>query len=245
MMDLEPTVVFEDESILIVDKPAGLIVNKADTSKGQPTLQEWVENRLRIINPNPSLENDFYLRSGIVHRLDKETSGLMIIAKDEASFLNLQKQFKDHNVSKTYEALVHGKVVPEIGEVNVPVGRLPWDRKKFGIVADGKEATTHYKVLRSYNYKKKRGEETLTLIEAYPKTGRTHQIRVHFRYLGFPIFADSLYAGRKTLRDDRKLLPRHFLHAKSLKFNHPKSGAELSFKSALPSELVDFLSILK
>lgn len=243
-MNLEPTVAFEDENILVVNKPAGLIVNKADTSIGQPTLQEWVEKKLQRVNPNSDLKSDFYTRSGIVHRLDKETSGLIIVAKDEESFINLQKQFKDRNISKTYEALVHGKVVPEVGEINVPVGRLPWDRKKFGVVADGKEATTNYKVVNTYIYKKKRGEETLTLIEAYPKTGRTHQIRVHFRYLGYPIFSDSLYVGRKTLRDDRKLLPRHFLHAKNLKFNHPKSGAELSFESSLPSELVDFLASL-
>lgn len=240
-MDINPTVIFEDENILVVDKPAGLIVNKADTSAGKPTLQGWVEKKMGFKAPENSA-SDFLLRSGIVHRLDKETSGLIIIAKNEESFSNLQKQFKDRVVEKVYEVLVHGRVVPDVGEINVPVGRLPWDRKKFGVVADGKEATTFYKVLKKYTSKRNNKVEELTLVEVYPKTGRTHQIRVHFKYLGYPVVSDTLYGGRKSARDDRKLLGRHFLHAKRIKFYHPKTGEKLEFESSLPLELVDFLA---
>lgn len=240
-MDFEPNIIFEDEDILVVDKPAGLIVNKADTSVGKPTLQEWVEKKLGR-SPHENSVSDFLSRAGIVHRLDKETSGLIIIAKDEESFANLQAQFKNREVEKIYEALVHGRVVPDTGEINVPVGRLPWDRKKFGVVADGKEARTLYKVLRRYVAKYGKKEEEFTLVKVYPKTGRTHQIRVHFKYLGYPVVSDLLYGGRKSARDDRKILGRHFLHAKRIKFSHPKSGEKLELESSLPSELVDFLA---
>ena len=125
---IEPEILFEDNSILVVNKPAGLIVNKADTSVGQPTLQEWIEKKIGVVSNESS---EFLSRSGIVHRLDKETSGVIVVAKDEETFLELQRQFKSREVEKTYEALVHGKVTPTEGEVNAPIGRLPWDRKNL------------------------------------------------------------------------------------------------------------------
>jgi len=239
----EPTIIFEDDNLLVVDKPAGMVVNRADTVKDEMTLQDWIEKNFQfsIFNFQLDKESDFYRRSGIVHRLDKETSGIILVAKDESSFYNLQKQFKEGRVEKVYIGLCHGKVALKEGEINVPVGRLPWDRKKFGVVPAGRESRTLYKVLEYKTLKTDRKGEVLSLVEFYPKTGRTHQIRVHLRYLGHPIFADSLYAGRKNIRSDRKLLPRHFLHAAKIKFSHPKTGQTIEFESSLPAELAEFL----
>lgn len=215
-------IIYEDDSLLILDKPAGITVNKSETTKGD-TLEDWLEKEFKI-----GVD-----RSGIVHRIDKETSGLLIVAKDLESFENLQKQFKERTVKKTYIALSHGKISSS-GEVRVPVGRLPWNRKRFGVLAGGREAVTKFKVLRLLTI----NNEPMTLLELYPETGRTHQIRVHLKYLNHPIFGDELYAGRKTSRNDRKILPRVFLHAAKISFTHPKSGERLFFESKLPDELL-------
>lgn len=194
-----------------------------------------------------------------MHRLDKETSGVMILAKNEESFTNLQSQFKKGLVNKTYIALVHGELSPKEGEIKVPVGRLPWNRIKFGILPGGRESETKYKVLSIMHYampagrqvskgkpaSRQGGREQLSLVEVYPKTGRTHQIRIHMRHIGHPVFADALYAGRKISRDDRKLLPRHFLHASKISFSHPRTKGIVSFKSDPPQDLARLLSMLK
>lgn len=262
---LKPQIIYEDESVLVLDKPAGVTVNRSDTTRDEQTLQDWVEDHLKVakVERVGEVEKEtlststthstsstfeainreaFYKRSGIVHRLDKETSGIILVAKTEDAFLELLRQFREREVEKRYTALVHGKVTPEIGEINVPVGRLPWNRKRFGIVAGGREAVTKYKIQRYYDIKILGKNETLTLLELYPKTGRTHQIRVHLKYMGNPIFADSLYGGRKTARDDRKKLNRQFLHASSINFFHPISHKPLSFQSELPQDLRDVLS---
>ncbi len=242
---MEPSVIFEDDYILVIEKPAGFIVNRADTAIGQKTIQEWMEERSKIKNQRSKIEeSDFESRAGIVHRLDKETSGLLIIAKNEKAFVELQRQFKEGLVSKVYQALVHGPVLPVEGEINVPIGRLPWNRMRFGILPGGRESKTHYKVLSNFDSKIDHRVEQLSLVEVYPKTGRTHQIRVHFQYLGFPLFADALYGGRKTLKRDRKILPRHFLHAKKISFFHPESGEPVEFESGLPEDLQQLLTKL-
>src|ERR1035437_3035315 len=126
----EIKVIYEDDNILVVNKPSGVIVNKADTTKGEFTVQDWLEQGQRAncyIKPSGAEESDFYNRAGIVHRIDKETSGILVVAKKLASFENLQAQFKERKVEKTYLALAHGNVVPEVGEISVPVGRLPWN----------------------------------------------------------------------------------------------------------------------
>ena len=252
--------IFEDGEILVLDKPAGMIVNNSDTTVGERTVQEWVEKYLKILNSKSQILNkskisnsndqnsfefrdsnfEFTNRAGIVHRLDKETSGILLAAKTKEAFENLQKQFKERKVKKTYIALVHGKIESKEGKINVPVGRLPWNRKRFGVMAEGREAVTRYKILRYCDIKILRGEK-LTLLELYPETGRTHQIRVHLKYFDHPIFADPLYAGRKTARNDRKLLSRIFLHAAKISFSHPKSHEAMSFESPLPKELEQFL----
>ncbi len=233
---MEPQIIFEDDYILVIDKPSGMVVNKAETTKEGETVQEWAENKLKTQNPKLETNDasaDFYNRGGIVHRLDKETSGLLLIAKTPEAFVNLQTQFKNRQVKKKYLALVHGKVIPEEGVINASVGRLPWNRERFGVLPGGREAVTRYKVL-SIKYK---GTEPMSLLEVSPETGRTHQIRIHLKYIGFPIVGDTFYAGRKQARDDRKFCPRVFLHAAGIKFSHPVTNKELEFLSPLPTDL--------
>jgi 23S rRNA pseudouridine1911/1915/1917 synthase len=239
-------VLYEDDDILVLDKPSGVIVNKADTTKGELTVQDWLEKQWQAANDEWRMadkESDFYKRAGIVHRIDKETSGILVVAKNLLSFTNLQAQFKDRKVEKTYVALVHGRVEPIEGEISMPVGRLPWNRTRFGVLAGGKEAVTKYKAINNFRSPIKK-QEQLTLLELYPKTGRTHQIRVHLKYINHPIFGDELYAGRKTSRDDRKILPRFFLHAKTINFFHPKTGKRVKFESELPEELQNIVDVL-
>ncbi len=241
---MEPTIIYEDDVMLVVDKPSGMIVNRADTTRGEVTLQDFLITYLKLDEPKTVMtdegyRNAFYDRSGIVHRLDKETSGLLLVAKHEDAFFNLQAQFKERTVKKHYITLVHGEVKPESGEVNAPIGRQEWNRMRFGVVAGGKEALTLYSVMEYRRHLRKK--EILSLLEIELKTGRTHQIRVHMKYLGYPLFADFLYAGRKTQRDDRKFLSRVFLHAAKIAFNHPVNGDTMQFESTLPDELHGFL----
>ncbi len=236
------SIIYEDGDILIVDKPAGVTVNKSDTTLNEETVQEWAEEKIKdqISKIKDNEESDFYKRAGIVHRLDKETSGVLIIAKNPEAFVKLQGQFKERVVNKTYNALVHGKLVPETGEISVPVGRLPWDRTKFGIIPGGRESATAYKVIDYYRDK----DELYSFLEVSPRTGRTHQIRVHLKYIGYPIFADFLYAGRKTAKKDRKILDRVYLHAAKISFIHPRTGERVAFESPLPEELSKVLNHL-
>jgi len=243
MQSMNPNIIFEDSELLVIDKPSGMTVNRADTTRHEQTLQDWIEREYQISNIKFQMSNeegsDFYRRSGIVHRLDKETSGLILVAKTEAAFVALQNQFKERTVQKKYLALVHGEVRPGSGEITAPIGRQAWNRMRFGVVTGGKEAQTKYQVLEYRVIKN--GKEKLSLVELEPKTGRTHQIRVHMKYLGFPLYADFLYAGRKTQRNDRKYLSRVFLHAARISFTHPTTQQEMTFSSELPNELQSFL----
>lgn len=232
---MEPKIIFQDDSFFVIDKPAGWIVNEAATTKNQPVLQTW----LRQFDYPLVLDTDS--RHGIVHRLDKETSGVMIVAKNKEFFDKLQAEFKSREVQKTYIALVHGKLEPQEGNISVPVGRLPWRRDRFGVVAGGRNSETDYKVLQFFPG----NNAGHTLVEFYPKTGRTHQIRVHCKYIKHAIVADEFYAGRKTARNDRKWCPRLFLHAAEIKFIHPVTGKEVEFKSELPADLKDVLLTLE
>lgn len=243
-MQYTPQILFQDDFLVAINKPAGMIVNSADSAKKEYTLQDFIlENfRSQVSSPENS-ESEFFRRGGIVHRLDKETSGVLIVALKEESFTAIQKQFKDRTVKKEYAALVHGKMVEE-GEVNVPIGRLPWNRMRFGVIPQGREAYTKFKLIKEYTLDIGREKEILSLIEVYPQTGRTHQIRVHFQYVGHPIFGDALYAGRKNIQKDRKLLVRHFLHASKISFVHPKTHEKLEYEAPLSPELVDFLAKL-
>lgn len=232
---MEPKIIFEDDCLFVIDKPAGWIVNEATTTKNQPVLQTWLRQH------NYALADDPESRHGIVHRLDKETSGVMIVAKDKDAFERLQAEFKNREVEKTYIALVHGKITPEEGEVSAPVGRLPWRRDRFGVVAGGRNSQTFYKVKEFFPG----NNGGHTLVEFFPKTGRTHQIRIHCKYIGHAIVADEFYAGRKTARNDRKWCPRLFLHAASIKFIHPVSGQPVEFSSPIPEDLSGVLEKIR
>ncbi|GDX62091.1 hypothetical protein LBMAG33_4010 [Candidatus Levyibacteriota bacterium] len=255
---VEISIIFEDADIVVLDKPSGIIVNESDTTIHEETIQEWVENKFSFLKfyNNETIniltnripedkDSDFHKRSGIVHRIDKETSGVLLVAKNESTFIDLQRQFKERVIAKTYLALAHGLLEPSEGEINVPIGRLPWNRTHFGVIAGGRESVTNYKVLEIKYLDLGRKGEQLSLVEIYPKTGRTHQIRVHLKHLNHPIFSDPLYAGRKTMNQDRKLLSRMFLHAAKIQFYHPKTKAEVIFQSPLPKDLDQFLRSLK
>lgn len=231
-----PRIIYEDNFLFVFDKPSGWIVNKAATIKGQKTFQEFLEE-----NFDYPLAKRGDLRSGIIHRLDKETSGVILVAKKEDVFLKLQTQFKERMVKKVYLALVHGRLEPSFGSIEAPVARLPWNKERFGVVLGGKEAKTDYKVK---DYLKK-GKDYFSLVFLYPKTGRTHQIRVHLKFIGHPVVGDTFYAGRKVARKDREWCPRLFLHAYKISFFHPGKMKEVSFESQLPTELKKILSFLE
>jgi len=231
---MEPKILYEDQALFIVDKPSGWIVNEADTTTNQPVLQSWLK---RFDYP---LAKNKAERSGIVHRLDKETSGILLVAKTLEAFKSLQEQFKSRKVDKTYTALVSGRVEPKEGEIEVPVGRLPWRRDRFGVLPGGRESKTSYKVEAYYQ----KEDREYSLLKAFPKTGRTHQIRIHLKYIKHPIVGDEFYAGRKTARAERKWCPRLFLHASEIKFIHPTDGKRVSFESILPSDLASVLKSL-
>lgn len=228
-----PKVIFEDDSLFIFYKPAGWITDEANTTKDRPVLQSWIAKNFEFEI------NDFEHRNGLVHRLDKETSGILIVAKTKKSYLSLQEQFKNRQVSKTYIALVHGEVKKDFGEIQDSVGRLPWRRERFGVLSGGKEAITYFKKLSIHKHPI--SNEKLTLIQLQPKTGRTHQLRIHLKHIGHPIVADEFYAGRKTARSDREWCPRLFLHATKIKFSHPITAVSQEFESPLPSDLTAIL----
>lgn len=243
----EPQIIFQDEFLLVLDKPAGMVVNRAETTRAEETVQDWIEKKLKVkreklkVPIQNSKFKDFYGRAGIVHRLDKDTSGLLLVAKTPEAFENLQRQFKERKVKKKYLALVHGKLKPKEGVIKASISRSPFDRKKFGVFLGGREAKTKYKRIAIYDLRFK--NEKLSLVELCPETGRTHQLRVHLKYLGHPIVGDEKYAGRKTARSDRQWCPRQFLHASFLALIHPVTNQKLKFFSKLPSDLE--LAIIK
>ena len=237
-------VIFEDDFILVIGKPGGMVVNRAGSVK-EETLQDWLASRYNFETREyeKAAENDewdevnwqaFYDRNGIVHRLDKETSGVMVVAKTPEVYIDLLKQFREREVQKTYVALVHGEMPQGEGVMEGEVGRLPWNRERFGVMAGGREATTIYKVTAKYQ----KNNQDFSLLELEPKTGRTHQIRIHLKAINRPIVGDEFYAGRKTARNDRTWCPRLFLHAKRLELRHPISKEKLKFELELPEDLL-------
>lgn len=237
-MQGELKIIFENSDYLVIEKPAGITVNRSDTTSRETTLQDLIEKEKKIDTSDPDPE--FLDRGGIVHRLDKETSGAIIIAKNSIAFRELQRQFKERIVEKSYLALSHGEIKPETGEIDVPIGRLPWNRKRFGVLAGGREALTRYEVESYYKFER----EILTLVRLFPKTGRTHQIRVHLKHINHPIFSDPLYGGRKVSISDRKILPRVFLHAEQISFLDPKTGEKVKYMSELSDDLSRFLRLI-
>ena len=217
-------ITYEDKSLLVINKPAGLTVHPAPGHRDH-TLANAV-----LAHYPKSKEIGGPLRVGIVHRLDKDTSGLLVVAKNEKTHVNLATQFKLRQVTKIYLALVLGQVSPPQAIIEAPIGRDPKDRKRMTVIKTGKKAITHYRILKQY--------QNHALLEVRPKTGRTHQIRVHLASVGHTLAGDTVY-GKKS-----PPLNRQFLHAHMLIFKHPLTNEELKFKSKLPPDLDQFLNTL-
>ena len=228
-------IVYEDEDLVVIDKPAGMVVHVgAGVRSG--TLVNALLYHFRHLS---SMGGE--LRPGIVHRLDRMTSGLVIVAKNDSAHRQLAADFKARIVHKTYTVLVHGRMADESGEIRWPVGRDPVRRVRMKAGGLGaREAATRYRVARRFG--------RFTLLEAEPLTGRTHQLRVHFSALGHPIVGDTLYGAPCRLHlgtGERETLKRTFLHASALAFQHPHSHAAIRLQSALPPELKDFLGVIE
>lgn len=209
-------IVYEDEDVIVVNKPQGMVVHPA---AGHPshTLVNALLYHTRDLADSPE-----GFRPGIVHRIDKDTSGLLMVAKKAAARESLEKQLAAKSNKRQYLAIVHGNFAEEEGTIDAPIGRNPKDRKQMAVVEKGKSAVTHFKVLEQY--------QGYSLVECQLETGRTHQIRIHMAYIGHPLAGDPLYGPRKTL-------PGHgqFLHAKTLGFEQPSTGEWLEFSVQPPA----------
>lgn len=218
-------VVYEDDDVVVVDKPSGLVVHPAP---GHPT-GTLVH---ALLGRYPELHIGIDLRPGIVHRLDKDTSGLMVIAKTDRAMSSLVQQMKNKVVLKEYLVLVHGKLKAKQGIIDAPIGRDPKERKRMAVVATGRPARTHFEVIQEL--------DNYTLVKARLETGRTHQIRVHFASIGHPVAGDKVYGPSKI----ELLLNRHFLHAYRLGFRSPSKQQWMEFESPLPPDLIKALDYL-
>lgn len=208
-------IVYEDEDVAVVNKPQGMVVHP---SAGHPN--GTLVNALLFHMQDLSYINDV-IRPGIVHRIDKDTSGLLMIAKNDFAHESLAKQLKEKTSLRKYVALVHGVIPHEKGVIDAPIGRSKTDRKMQAVIEEGKPAVTHFQVLERF--------ADFTLVELQLETGRTHQIRVHMKYIGYPLAGDPVYGPKKTLPGKGQ-----FLHARLLGFEHPRTGAFLTFEAPLP-----------
>jgi 23S rRNA pseudouridine1911/1915/1917 synthase len=216
-------ILYEDNDLMVVDKPAGLTVH--------PSPGHYTHTLVNAILAHvPKLETGDTNRPGIVHRLDKDTSGLIIIAKNGLAHMKLADQFKSRSVTKVYQALVQGHLTPEEGIIEANIGRDPHDRKRMAVTVRGRQARTEYTVIKYL--------DNYTLLEVRPKTGRTHQIRVHLAAIGFPIVGDATYGAKS------EYLSRQFLHAFKLKFKLPSTGEYREFESELPADLSQALTAI-
>ena len=232
-MDLR--IVYEDAAVLVIDKPAGLVTHPAP---GHAT--GTLVNGLLAHTDQLSLHGD--IRPGIVHRLDKDTSGLLVVARTDAAHAALVRQHQARTMDKEYLGLALGHPRPETGLIDAPIGRDPRERKRQAVLAAGRPARTRYRVEREFAPAP--GVESCALLRLQLETGRTHQIRVHLAYIGHPIVGDAVY-GARTARTARALgLTRQFLHATRLAFDLPGSGARVSFESPLPADLAAALTRL-
>ena len=227
---------YEDDAILVIDKPQGMVVHPAPGHSGGTlvnALLSYCQGQLSDLNG--------VIRPGIVHRIDKDTSGLLLVVKDNSVHQVIAERIRRHEIRRTYQALVHGAVLADEGTIKAPIGRDPKNRQRMAVVPDGKAAVTHFKVIERL--------DKATWLEEELETGRTHQIRAHMKHIGHPLFADEMYGGMTIVKGNPttkfkqfidncfKILPRQALHAKSLGFKHPITEKELFFDSELPQDM--------
>ncbi|KIS04024.1 RluA family pseudouridine synthase [Paucilactobacillus wasatchensis] len=217
-------IIYEDQDVIVVNKPQGMVVHP---SVGHP--DHTLVNALLYHSPLSTINGEF--RPGIVHRIDKDTSGLLMIAKNDRAHRSLAAQLKNKTNQREYVALVHGQIKENSGVIDAPIGRSPANRQKQAIVSNGRHAVTHFKVLKRY--------EHYTLVSCQLETGRTHQIRVHMQYINHPVAGDPLYGPHKTLAGNGQ-----YLHARLLGFKHPTTGKQMTFEAPLPQNFIDILAHL-
>lgn len=279
-------ILFEDNDLVVISKPAGVVVNRAKTHQ-MNTVQDWMEEK--YMEQGGKLKDQFYTdnspflnfspqdpisvfkeRSGIAHRLDKDTSGILVCAKNPQALQQLLRQFKQREIKKTYVALVHGKMQPEQGSIDLPIGRDRKNRLRFAVLEGGRESHTVYKLKNFFpklnvekvyeQYEKERFEplnnmsrnfrkatksyQGFSLLSLEPKTGRTHQLRVHLAHLNHPIVGDQLYGGKKRKALDKVWCHRHFLHAAELQFTHPSTQKLIKISAPLPEDLTQALALM-
>lgn len=227
--DIPLDIIYEDDDIIVINKPKGMVVHPAN---GNP--DGTLVNAVMAICKDSLSGIGGEIRPGIVHRLDKDTSGAIIVAKNDKAHVNLSEQLKEHKVKKTYLALVRGIIKENEATINMPISRSNKDRKKMDINKEGKEAITHFKVLRRYKNK-------YTLLQINLETGRTHQIRVHLSYIGYPIIGDEVYSNGKNEWD----IKGQCLHAWKLEFMHPITKEKISLEAEIPEYLKNILKKLE
>ena len=227
-------IIFEDSDIIVINKPSGMVVHPAPGNESGTLVNALLyhcKDSLSGING--------IIRPGIVHRIDKDTSGLLVVAKNDSAHIFLSSLLKEHGIKRTYHAVVLGHFKENHGTVNAPIARHPVDRKKMAVVVGGREAITHYEALEEFS--------GFTYAKMNLETGRTHQIRVHMNYIGHPIIGDALYGGGKTPfeKANAHLLDGQMLHAKELSFPHPKTKEIMTFSSPLPENFEKILEKLR
>ena len=223
------SIIYEDADILVIDKPAGLVVHPAPGNRDQTLVNGLLAHAGASLSGIGGVK-----RPGIVHRLDKDTSGLLVVAKHDAAHQALAKQFADRSLSRTYLAVVHGRLARAAGTIDAPIGRHNKDRKRLAVTTRGKKAITHYERIALY--------AAATLVQCKLETGRTHQIRVHLAHLGHPLLGDPVYGARRRLPETLPPFDRQALHAKTLRLQHPKNGKTMTFNAELPQ---DFKRLIK
>lgn len=280
-------VLYQDSDLVVISKPAGVVVNRATSAKGS-TVQDWMDEQYQLSEKLQSgeLQQDkswwsllpesfdasygepeqiFIDRSGMVHRLDKDTSGVLVLGKNPGSMLSLMSQFQARSVQKTYKCLVHGLFKQDSDIIRLPLGRSSHNRQRFAVMADGRSAETEFRVKGRYSLNTEKvvallqdnpqqkqlvaslsrlDTDGFSLVECRPKTGRTHQIRVHMAHLQHPLVGDRLYLGKKRIKLDEVWCPRQFLHAEAITFTHPRTNKKLTVTAALTADLSSALECL-
>lgn len=224
--DIPLDIYYEDKDVIVVNKESGMVVHPA-VGNYSGTMVNALMYHCKDLSGIGGV-----IRAGIVHRIDKETSGLLVSCKSDLAHKSLSEQFLNKTVKRKYYAVCHGEINHNFGKIEAPIGRDPQNRQKMAVVEGGKHAVTHFKVLERFN--------GFTLLELQLETGRTHQIRVHMSYIGFPVCGDPLYGPKKVIGKNGQ-----YLHAKTLGFIHPRTGEELEFDSPLPDFFEEFLEELR